>query len=65
MHNLGHPDREDGPAGSAVRPEEVRFLRGTDAPMERRDLLLIVALLGTVFPVAGIAAVLAALVGWV
>lgn len=45
--------------------EKYTFLRGTDAPMERRDLLFIVALLGGMFLVAGIVAVLAVLVGWV
>jgi hypothetical protein len=38
---------------------------GEDAPMERRDLLFIVAVLGGIFLLAGIVAVLAALVGWV
>lgn len=38
---------------------------GQDAPMERRDLLFIVAALGGIFLLAVIVAALVVLVGWV
>lgn len=45
--------------------EKYTFLRGTDAPMERRDLLFVLSVLGGISLVAGIVAILAVLVGWV
>ena len=53
------------PTASWPPYEKYTFLRGTDAPMERRDLLFILAVLGGIFLVAGIVALLAVLVGWV
>jgi hypothetical protein len=51
------------PTASWPPYEKYTFLRGTDAPMERRDLLFIVSVLGGIFLVAGIVAVLVVLLG--
>jgi hypothetical protein len=53
------------PTASWPPYEKYTFLRGTDAPMERRDLVFIVAVLVGIFLVAGIVAVVAVLVGLV